>query len=144
MSFKLNPTLEADSYVLGTFPLSLLLLINDSQYPWFTLVPQRSNISEIYELSETEQTQLWLESRQLSIAVMQVHKGDKLNVAAIGNMVNQLHLHHVVRFKTDKCWPKPIWGQLPMKPYILPEVNKLKTQLIMGLKHTQFEPSTDS
>lgn len=74
MSFKLNPTLEADSYVLGTFPLSLLLLINDSQYPWFTLVPQRSNISEIYELSETEQTQLWLESRQLSIAVMQVHK----------------------------------------------------------------------
>lgn len=144
MSFKLNTTLANDSFVLGAFPLSLLLLMNDSQYPWFTLVPQRSSISEIYELSEAEQTQFWLESRQLSLAIMREYKGDKLNVAAIGNMVPQLHLHHVVRFKSDVCWPKPIWGQVPMKPYTLQEVKTLKAQLTNLLKHTPFEPNADS
>jgi len=117
MTFQLDPRLDSDSFTLGQFELCQLLLMNDSQYPWFTLVPMKPDVCEIYQLSPKDQTQLWLESRILSQVVMGHFDGDKLNVAAIGNIVSQLHLHHVVRFSNDASWPKPIWGQLPMVAY---------------------------
>ncbi len=123
--FKLDSTLAKDSHLIGSLSLSLLLLINDSQYPWFILVPQREDIKEIYQLSDDDQKQLWKESRLVSVAVMDIFKGDKLNLAAIGNMVPQLHLHHVVRYKTDPGWPAPVWGQLPMVSYQHPEVESI-------------------
>lgn len=138
MSFQLHPTLAGDSFVLGRFELCLLLLINDRQYPWFVLVPQRSDISEIYQLSELEQQLLWSESDLLSKIIMDFYKGDKLNIAALGNMVPQLHVHHIVRFKDDICWPKPVWGQMPMQAYKSEEIDKIRASLAEILIKTNF------
>ena len=138
MSFKIDSRLEQDSITVGDFELCRLLLMNDSQYPWFVLVPKRENISEIYHLSNSEQQSLWDESRVLSQLIMNIFNGGKLNTAAIGNIVNQLHLHHVVRYKSDPCWPKPIWGQLPMKPYNDNQIDKIITKLKPSLNETAF------
>jgi diadenosine tetraphosphate (Ap4A) HIT family hydrolase len=128
-NFELHPRLKADSYGLGDLPLSRLLLINDTQFPWFVLVPRRDNIKEIYQLAEKDQIQLWQESSSLSQTIMALFQGDKLNVAAIGNLVPQLHLHHVVRFKNDLCWPAPIWGKLPMVAYEVGIVSDLQQKI---------------
>ncbi|MGH8457490.1 MAG: HIT domain-containing protein [Stenotrophobium sp.] len=117
MSFELHPRLAADTVTVNELPLSRLLLMNDSQYPWCILVPRREGLREIYELSEADQLQLWRESAQLSRALMAEFRGDKLNVAALGNMVPQLHVHHIVRFAGDAAWPAPVWGRLPAQAY---------------------------
>lgn len=117
MSFALHPQLAKDCHRLGHFELGLLLLMNDAQYPWFILVPQRAGLREIYELGETEQALLLRESVALSRALMAAFKGDKLNLAALGNMVPQLHLHHIVRHAGDAAWPAPVWGRQPPQPY---------------------------
>ena len=77
----------------------------------------QDGISDIYQLDNCQQAQFWRESKRLSEALMDIYQGDKLNLAALGNMVPQLHVHHVVRFKTDPLWPQPIWGKLPAQPY---------------------------
>jgi len=115
--FNIHPVLKKDCFELGTFKLSKLLLMNDSQYPWLILVPMKDNISEIYQLDEPDQIQLFKESSFLGKQLMDITQADKLNVAALGNVVPQLHLHHIARFKDDACWPKPIWGQNPAIPY---------------------------
>lgn len=91
--------------------------MNDSQYPWFILVPQRSNITEIYQLDKNDREQLMIESCLLSEALQETYRPDKLNIAAIGNLVPQLHIHHIARYKTDKAWPAPIWGKFSPLPY---------------------------
>jgi len=141
MSFQLDTRLETDSVAIGQFGLCQLLLMNDSQYPWFVLVPRRADKTEIFQLSEQDQNQLWLESRLLSMAIMDIYLGDKLNVAAIGNIVSQLHLHHVVRFKDDPCWPKPIWGQLPMKAYSAGKIAEIKQKVSNQLACFGFKTS---
>ncbi len=113
----LHPQLQQDCVVLGRFELSLLLLLNDAQYPWCILVPQRENISEIHHLSSAEQQQLIIESSLLANAMQQSLHADKMNVAALGNVVPQLHIHHIARFKHDIAWPKPVWGLFPAKSY---------------------------
>ena len=115
--FELHPRLAADCATVGELTLCSLLLMNDRQYPWFILVPRRAAIREIYELSEADQQELWRESAQLSRALMQAYGGDKLNVAALGNLVPQLHLHHIVRFQGDAAWPAPVWGRVAPQPY---------------------------
>lgn len=139
MTFKLHPQLAKDSIEIGQFSLCRLLLINDQQYPWFVLVPQRADIKEIYQLSEIDQQQMWQESRILSKVIMEVFNGDKLNVAAIGNLVAQLHIHHVVRFKTDISWPAPIWGQHPMIEYDNDEIEAYLAKIVPRL--VNFKPS---
>ncbi|QGX39042.1 HIT domain-containing protein [Permianibacter aggregans] len=115
--FSLHPQLAADTLVLGDWPLCRLLWMNDQHYPWLILVPRRANIRESFQLEFGDQQQLWLESLAAGKALMQHFAGDKLNVAALGNMVPQLHWHHIVRFKTDPAWPAPVWGKFPPKPY---------------------------
>ena len=115
MRFELHKQLQEDSLILGCFELCLLLRIKDEQYPWYVLVPQRENIREIYELSDEDRLLFYKESQQVSEAIMEFYKADKLNVASIGNMVPQLHVHHIARFKTDISWPSPVWGKYPMK-----------------------------
>lgn len=117
MRFTLHERLAADSLVLGDFPLCRLLLMNDAQYPWCILVPRRAGVREIYELGEADQRQLLRESCALSRALMEGFKGEKLNIAALGNVVPQLHLHHVVRYTHDAAWPFPVWGRHPARPY---------------------------
>jgi len=132
--FNLASQLETDSHILGNLPLCRLLLMDDQQFPWFVLVPQRANITEIYQLDQADQQQFWLESTALSQAIMTYYCGDKLNVAALGNIVSQLHLHHIVRYKTDLCWPAPIWGKLPMIRYESQKVTEI------GLKMAELLP----
>ncbi|MDD2758814.1 MAG: HIT domain-containing protein [Methylomonas sp.] len=115
--FELHPRLQQDCLNVGHFALSQILMMNDSQYPWFILVPRRCGIAEIYQLEQGERQQLMTESCLLAETLMQLYQPDKLNIAAIGNLVPQLHVHHIARYQTDKTWPAPIWGKFPATPY---------------------------
>lgn len=127
--FQLHPQLEKDCVVLGKFELCQVLLMNDSQFPWFILVPQRADIREIYQLSPEDQITLIQESSYLSEKLAVIFNADKLNVAAIGNIVPQLHLHHVVRYQTDKAWAAPVWGKFAAVPYTTQQLEVLQARL---------------
>ena len=109
--FQLHPTLARDGFAVGDLRLSHVLLMNDERFPWFVLVPRRSNIREVYELSRADQILLQDEIAYVGESLMKAFSGNKLNVAALGNQVPQLHVHLVVRFHHDACWPNPIWCQ---------------------------------
>lgn len=115
--FQLDPRLEADTQLLGAFPLSLLLLSKDANYPWCILVPKREGMREIYQLNKIDRQQLLDESCLLAQTLSDLFGADKINVATIGNMVPQLHMHHVVRFENDAAWPGPIWGAVAAEVY---------------------------
>ncbi|MEI6744827.1 MAG: HIT domain-containing protein [Methylococcaceae bacterium] len=127
--FQLHPQLQQDCFILGKFELCHVLLVNDSQFPWFILVPQRANIREIYQLTNEDQIMLIQESSYLAKELAAIFSADKLNVAAIGNLVPQLHLHHVVRYQTDKAWAAPIWGKFAAVPYTEQQLKQLFAQL---------------
>jgi diadenosine tetraphosphate (Ap4A) HIT family hydrolase len=116
-NFELHAQLGKDSIWLADWPLCQLRLINDSNYPWFILVPRRANIRDVIDLSDEDQAHLWQESAKLSRLLRQKFSPEKLNLAALGNMVPQLHLHHVARFSSDAAWPSPIWGKVAAIPY---------------------------
>ena len=117
MSFELHPQLAADCFVIGDLPLCRLLMLNDTRYPWFILVPRRAEIREIHHLEIADQQQFWAESNQLSHIIEALFTPDKLNVAALGNKVSQLHIHHIARYQSDDAWPAPVWGRFPALPY---------------------------
>lgn len=114
---------------MGRLALCRLLLMDDSQYPWFILVPERPDISEIHQLADADRARLWEESALLSRALVKGFAPDKLNIAALGNQVPQLHVHHIARYRHDPAWPQPVWGKLPPKPYYGAEVEKLRALL---------------
>ncbi|USE39772.1 HIT domain-containing protein [Endozoicomonas sp. SCSIO W0465] len=116
-SFELDPRLAGDCVVVGDFPVCRLLLMNDSQYPWFILVPRIQGVEEIYQLDDAAQQQLLVESCYLAEMLQVLFSAEKINVAALGNVVRQLHVHHVVRYSTDPAWPAPVWGRHPTRPY---------------------------
>lgn len=122
MSFRLHERLEADTISLGRTGLCEIRLMNDSAWPWVLLVPRRPDVREIYELDQDDQWQLLQESSALGQGMMSAFGGDKLNVAALGNMVPQLHIHHIVRVVDDPTWPLPVWGRQPAAPYSAPEL----------------------
>lgn len=117
MIFKLDERLHNDSHFVCRLPLSQVRLINDSQFVWCVLIPEVAIAQEIIDLDETQQQQFWQESAMLSKALRVGFTPDKLNVAVLGNVVAQLHVHHICRFKTDLAWPAPIWGKQPMLSY---------------------------
>lgn len=127
--FTLHPTLAADTCIIAELPLCTLLLSNDSNYPWTILVPRRNDISEIYQLSDVDQRQLLTESSTLSRCLQSTLNPDKLNIAALGNVVPQLHIHHIARYKHDKAWPAPIWGHSEPTPYTPLHRDKLLTEV---------------
>ncbi|MEI7795395.1 MAG: HIT domain-containing protein [Methylococcaceae bacterium] len=128
-NFQLHPQLQKDCFVIGKFELCQVLLVNDSQFPWFILVPQRNEIREIYQLETADQITLIRESSYLAEKLAVIFNADKLNVAAIGNVVPQLHLHHVVRYQTDKAWSAPIWGKFAAIPYTEQQRNQILARL---------------
>ena len=134
--FSLHPQLAQDTIAFGRFELCRLLLMNDSNYPWFVLVPEREHIREIHELNTTGRVQLIEESSLLAHALTGIFKPHKLNIAALGNQVPQLHVHHIVRYTHDPAWPHPVWGRLPPKPYYSAEIHKLKNLLSKTLAGT--------
>ncbi len=131
--FKLDPRLKKDTEALGDFPLSKLLLVKDKRYPWCILVPRIATITESYQLSTQQQQQLTLESALIAQTLMQLFKGDSMNIAALGNVVSQLHVHHVVRYHTDACWPGPIWGIGSAQAYQTVELNDLAMKIRDGI-----------
>ncbi len=135
MIFQLHPRLEQDCIAVGRFELCRLLMMNDSQYPWFILVPERADLQEIYQLSKAERELLTEESSYLAESLAVLYNADKMNIAAIGNRVQQLHIHHIVRYRTDKAWPAPVWGKFDAVPYterqIADNLSRVKDQLGM-------------
>lgn len=115
-AFHLDPQLAADTLPLAELPLCRLLLMNDATFPWLILVPRRAGLVEPFELDIADQQQLWLECRQVASALQQACRPYKLNFAAIGNVVRQLHLHLIARQPDDPCWPKPVWSNHRPQP----------------------------
>jgi diadenosine tetraphosphate (Ap4A) HIT family hydrolase len=113
----IDPHLLHDCVVLGRFSLCHLLLMRDANYPWLILVPDRDGVREIHHLQEADRQQLLRESVLVSGILEELFQPDKLNVAALGNVVPQLHVHHIVRYRTDAAWPAPVWGRVPARPY---------------------------
>jgi diadenosine tetraphosphate (Ap4A) HIT family hydrolase len=116
IGWSLHPQLAADTVPVCDLALSRLLAMNDANFPWLIVVPRRVGVSEIIDLGD-EQTLLMDELALVSRALKDETRCDKLNVAAIGNMVPQLHVHVVARRKDDAVWPKPVWGVLPRRDY---------------------------
>lgn len=127
--FALDSRLQEDTLLIGDFPLCRLLLSNDSNYPWFILVPRRPGITEVFQLDAPDQLQLWQETTLLSEQLKGLFNADKLNVAALGNVVSQLHMHVIVRRRSDIAWPAPVWGKHPATPYTAQEFSLIKDQL---------------
>lgn len=117
MVFELDERLNKDTISLVSWPLCDVQLMNDRQFPWLILIPRVEGATELYHLDKTQREQLDAESIFLSEALMEIYQGYKLNTAALGNVVRQLHIHHVVRFENDITWPAPIWGKVPAKQY---------------------------
>ena len=103
--------------------------MRDANYPWFILVPDRDEITEIYQLTPQDQRQLIHESCYLAKCLAQAFNAHKINIAALGNVVPQLHVHHIVRYRHDPAWPAPVWGKLPAKPYTEEQLNEVVARL---------------
>lgn len=138
--FQLDETLKKDTIVLGETSLSLVLLSRDANYPWCILVPKRSGVRELYHLSQEDRQQLMQESCHLLEVMADLFVPDKMNVAAIGNLVPQLHLHHVARFKDDKAWPRSVWGVHPAEEYSEKELKSVASRLRSALAGEDFKP----
>ena len=115
--FALHHQLAADCHVVGDLPLSTVLLFDEQRYPWVILVPRVPSIREIYELSGVQRERLVEESCAVGQFLLEAFAGNKLNIGALGNVVPQLHVHHVVRNVGDPAWPGPVWGHSPRQPY---------------------------
>jgi diadenosine tetraphosphate (Ap4A) HIT family hydrolase len=123
--WSLHPQLDRDTANIGDLPLSRVLVINDANYPWLLLVPRRPDIVELIDLDEVAQAQLTTEVARVARALRAVTQCHKLNVAALGNAVPQLHVHVIARFRNDAAWPKPVWGAAPPRNYEREELNSL-------------------
>lgn len=111
MSFKLDDRLESDSSYVCLLGGSQVRLSHDSRYPWLILIPEVDNISELDELNLKQQHDVLAASNKVSAALKHCFSPHKLNIACLGNIVKQLHIHHVARFEYDEAWPSPIWGK---------------------------------
>lgn len=129
MTFQLHPQLETDTHFIADLNLCRLLLMNDGNYPWVILVPKKSDITEIYQLSPAEQQLLIKEIDLVSKKLTTMFKADKINIAALGNVVPQLHIHIIARHKKDLAWPKPVWGVAKPTPYSKDKAKTLIKQL---------------
>lgn len=131
--FVLDSRLQQDTLPLGDFPLCRLLLMNDAHYPWFILVPRREEVSELFQLDAQDQQALWQETTLLAETLKDTFGADKMNVATLGNMVGQLHMHVIVRRREDAAWPAPVWGKHPAQPYSEEQVAAIKDRLRLVL-----------
>lgn len=128
--YQLHPRLKADTFAVCKLTLCEIRLLNDSRFPWFILVPRREDVTEVHQLREEDQHHLVQESSRVSAALDKIGSPDKINVAALGNLVSQLHWHVVARNRDDACWPGPVWGCGDALPY----TNQAATKLIDSMK----------
>lgn len=127
--FVLDERLKNDTCWLGDFPLCRVLLMNDSRYPWLILVPRQADISEVFQLSAPQQQTLWQETTQVAHALNTLFAADKMNIATLGNVVSQLHMHVVARMRNDAAWPAPVWGKGAAEPYSAVQIQLLRKQI---------------
>jgi diadenosine tetraphosphate (Ap4A) HIT family hydrolase len=128
-AWSLHARLTEDTIDIGDLPLCRVLVIKDAHYPWLLLVPRRPQIVEIIDLDEVEQAQLMTEISRTARALKAVTKCDKLNIAALGNMVPQLHVHVIARRTSDAAWPRPVWGVVPPLAHDAEEVQNFISAL---------------
>jgi diadenosine tetraphosphate (Ap4A) HIT family hydrolase len=124
-AFALDPGLARDTHLVGDMPLGRVLLMNDANYPWLILVPRRAGAVEIVDLDADQRTQLMTEIALLAQALKKMTACHKINIAAIGNVVPQLHVHVVARTANDAAWPRPVWGLSAPRPYEHAERDRL-------------------
>jgi len=117
-SWSLHPQLAVDTVPVGDLPLSRVLLANDANYPWLILVPRQAGLVELIDLEENAQVRLLGEIAAAARALRSVTECEKLNIAALGNQVPQLHVHVIARRHSDAAWPKPVWGAAPPRAYV--------------------------
>ena len=129
MEFTLHPQLRTDCYTLGTIENCTLLLHKNALVPWFILVPDTDK-NELYKLSAADLTTTQNATAQLAEFVERHFKTNKLNIATIGNIVPQLHIHIIGRFTNDFCWPAPVWGQTDFADYREQDIHVIKQALI--------------
>lgn len=115
--FTLDPKLESDTFFISDSKLSQLLLMNDANYPWLILVPKQDGITELTDLGFDDQINILREINMISKILRDNFHVEKLNIAALGNVVKQLHIHIIGRSKNDITFPKPVWGNAPAKTY---------------------------
>ena len=131
--FTLDARLQQDTLPVGDFPLCRLLLMNDAHYPWFILVPRREAVSELFQLDAEEQQALWRETTWLAEKLKDTFAADKMNVATLGNVVSQLHMHVIVRRRDDAAWPAPVWGKQVAQPYSAQQIAEIREKLQLVL-----------
>lgn len=131
--FALDQRLQQDCLQVGDFPLCRLLLMNDVHYPWFILVPRREDVSELFQLDADDQLRLWSETTRLAEVLKDSFGADKMNVATLGNVVSQLHMHVIARRREDVAWPAPVWGRHPAQPYTPEQVGAVMAKLRLVL-----------
>jgi diadenosine tetraphosphate (Ap4A) HIT family hydrolase len=129
MQFLLDSRLAADAFVLGDMLLSRILLMNDARFPWLIVVPRRPELRELIDLASTERSILMEEIARASSALKEATRAEKLNVAALGNQVEQLHVHVIARFAGDPAWPHPVWGRGPATPYAPDEAARFSAEV---------------
>jgi diadenosine tetraphosphate (Ap4A) HIT family hydrolase len=116
-TWSLHPQLAQDTVPVGDLPLARVLLANDANYPWLILVPRLPGLVELIDLEENAQVQLLGEIAAAARALKTITACDKLNIAALGNQVAQLHVHVIARRRSDAAWPKPVWGAIPARAF---------------------------
>lgn len=132
--FSLDARLQADTLFIGNLSFCRVLLMNDTRYPWCILVPQRNDIGEVFELTQQEQQQMWSESTLVAGVMQRLFDADKMNIATLGNVVRQLHVHVIVRKTDDDAWPAPVWGRHPALPYVPEQARAVTGQLAKALE----------
>ncbi|HML15155.1 MAG TPA: HIT family protein [Xanthobacteraceae bacterium] len=132
-AWTLDPRLAQDTIALGDLPLSRVLLMNDANYPWLILVPRRENLVELIDLDNSGQATLMIEIARAARALKDAVPCDKLNVAALGNTVRQLHVHVIARRNGDPAGARPVWGAVPARPYEPGERDRLAEALRRAL-----------
>jgi diadenosine tetraphosphate (Ap4A) HIT family hydrolase len=134
MSFELHPRIAGETVPLGDLMICRVLLMNDARYPWLMLVPRRPNIIELFDLAVTERAILMEEIAAVSVALKELTHCQKLNVATLGNVVSQLHVHIVARFENDSAWPHPVWGSGQRQPYLPEKAQEFAGQVARRLE----------
>lgn len=132
--FEPDTRLVEDSYPVTELPLCQLRLMNDARFPWLLLIPRRPGVSEIFELDEADQQQLWREAGRIGQALKTCLGGDKLNIASLGNKVPQLHVHVIVRRHDDAAWPGPVWGHGESEAYDLNRLADMRARLLAQIE----------
>ncbi|MCE8005087.1 HIT domain-containing protein [Billgrantia ethanolica] len=132
-SVELDERLVRDSYPVAELPLCQLRLMDDTRFPWLILIPRRAGVSETFDLDEADQRQLWHEASEMGRMLKAMTRADKINVANLGNVVAQLHVHVVARRQADAAWPGPVWGQGEAQPYDLDGLASMRDHLLAQL-----------